>query len=315
MLLNAATDGSLRDPGTLANQVERMLTDPRAQRFSRQFTHQWLGMELLDHLEIDEEIYPDFSLELKRSMQQEPIEFFQYVLNEDRSVMDFLHADYAFVNQSLADHYGVDQVYGNHFQKVSLPAGTKRGGLLAQPGLLAMNSDGKDSHPLKRGIWLLEAILHDPPPPPPPAVPEIDLADPEILKMTLKERMEDHRSDPACYSCHTKIDPWGIAFENFDATGAWRDEIDGKPVDATSRLYNQSELAGMNGLKHYLLDNRQDQFARAMVHKLASYALGRPLSFADRAEVERITATLRQEGDGLRTLIRLLVQSDLFQTT
>lgn len=312
-LLNAASDGRLRAAGTLADQAERMLADPRAERFAQQFTHQWLGMELLDFLQIDEAAYPDFSEELKRSMQREPIEFFQYVLNEDRSVMDFLHADYALLNQSLAEHYGVDGVYGNHFRKVRLASKTKRGGLLAQAGLLAMNSDGKDSHPLKRGIWLLESILHDPPPPPPPAVPEIDLADPRILKMTLKERMEDHRNDPACFSCHAKIDPWGVAFENFDATGAWRDNINGKPVDATSRLYNQSELAGMEGLKRYLLENRQDQFARAMVHKLASYSLGRPLSFSDRAEVEQITAELRRNGDGLKTLIRLLVESDLFR--
>ncbi len=314
-LLKVASSGRIRDPGTLAQQAERMLADPRAERFAQQFTHQWLGMELLDFLQVDEKAYPEFSEELKRSMQREPIEFFQYVLNEDRSIMDFLHADYALLNQDLAGHYGVDQVYGNRFQKVSLPPETKRGGLLAQAGLLAMNSDGKDSHPLKRGIWLLESILHDPPPPPPPAVPTIDLTDPEILKMTLKERMEDHRNDPACMSCHAKIDPWGIAFEEFDAVGAWRDQIDGKPVDATSRLYNQTPLAGMEGLKRYLLENRQDQFARAMVHKLASYALGRPLSFADRAEVERITAKLRQKGDGLRTLILLLVESDLFRKT
>jgi len=144
-------------------------------------------------------------------------------------------------------------------------------------------------------------------------VPQIDLADPRILKMTLKERMEDHRNHPACMSCHSKIDPWGIALEEFDAIGAWREQIDGKPVDATSHLYNKSKLAGMDGLKRYLLENRQDQFARAMVHKMASYALGRPLSFADRAEVEQITKMLRQEGDGLRTLIRLLVESRLFQ--
>ena len=313
-LLSAASDGRLRDPGALAQQAERMLDDPRAERFARQFTHQWLGMDLLEHLEVDDNLYPDFSEELKRSMQQEPIAFFQYVLKEDRSILDFLHADYALMNQRLADHYGVDPVFGNHFQKVSLNPGSIRGGLLAQPGLLAMNSDGKDSHPLKRGIWLLESILHDPPPPPPPAVPEIDLADPEILKMTMKERMEDHRNDPACFSCHAKIDPWGIAFEEFDAVGAWREQIDGKPVDATSRLYNQSELVGMKGLKRYLLENRQDQFARAMVHKLASYALGRLLGFADTGEVERITAKLRQEGDGLRTLIQVLVESDLFRT-
>lgn len=313
-LLSAAARGELHKPGVLARHTERLLADPRSERFAQQFTHQWLGMELLDFLQVDEEVYPDFSEELKRAMQREPIAFFQYILQEDRSIMDFLHADYTLANQTLAEHYGLEPVYGNHFQRVALTPGSPRGGLLAQAGLLAMNSDGKDSHPLKRGIWLLESILHDPPPPPPPAVPEIDLADPAILKMTLKERMEDHRNKPACASCHAKIDPWGIAFEEFDAVGSWRDEINGKPVDATSSLHNQQELAGMQGLKHYLLANRQDQFSRAMVHKLASYALGRPLGFSDRAQLEQLTANLRQEGDGLRTLIRLLVESDLFQT-
>jgi len=313
-LLELVFNGELRQPGVLSQQAERMLADPRAERFTKHFTRQWLGMELLDLLQVDREAYPSFSNTLKHAMQQEPIEFFKHVLHQDRSIMDFLHADYSILNQRLATHYGITGVYGNHFRKVSLPSNTKRGGLLAQAGFLAMNSDGRDSHPLKRGIWLLEKILHDPPPPPPPAVPEIDLTDPEIMKMTLKERMEDHRNKPACASCHAKIDPWGIAFENFDAIGAWRDEINGKPVDATSKLYNKSELSGMYGLKRYLLENRQDQFARAMVHKLASYALGRPLSFADRAEVERITSEMRQKGDGMRSLLFLLIESNLFQS-
>ncbi len=176
-----------------------------------------------------------------------------------------------------------------------------------------MNSDGKDSHPLKRGIWLLERILNDPPPPPPPAVPEIDLADPKVLKLTLKQRMEDHRNDPACHSCHAKIDPWGIAFENFDAVGRWRDKIGEDPVDATSKLFNKHELRGMQGLKDYLLGNRQDQFARALAHKMAAYALGRPLTFGDRAQVDRIARELREQGDGLRDLIVLIVKSELFR--
>ena len=136
----------------LEKQVERMLADPRAKRFAAQFTHQWLGMELLDFLQVDRDVHPSFSSELQQSMLQEPIEFFRHVLNENRSVMDFLHADYTFLNQRLAKHYGMFEVFGNHFRKVDLPADTKRGGLLGHAGLLAMNSDGKDSHPLKRGI-------------------------------------------------------------------------------------------------------------------------------------------------------------------
>ena len=247
-------------------------------------------------------------------MQEEPVAFFHTLLQENGSIIDLIHADYAMLNERLAQHYGIKNVYGNHFRKVAIPQDSHRGGLLTQAGLLAMNSDGKDSHPLKRGIWLLENLLHDPPPPPPPAVPEIDLADPEILKMTLKERMEDHRNDPACMSCHAKIDPWGVAFENFDAVGSWRDKIGEKPVDSSSLLFNKQKLHGMEGLKRFLLDNRQDQFTRAMVYKVTSYALGRPLSFSDRSEIEAITADLRQKGDGLTELITLIVTSDLFSS-
>ena len=313
-LLELAEKGALSEPGELNRQTERLLADSRSQRFSKHFTRQWLGMQLLDFLEVDKKVYDQFDDYLKEAMQQEPIAFFTEVLKENSSVMDFIHADYALVNERLARHYDLPEVYGNHFRKVSLEFGDKRGGLLTQAGLLAMNSDGKDSHPLKRGIWLLENLLNDPPPPPPPAVPEIDLTDPEILKLTLKERMEDHRNDPACMSCHAKIDPWGIAFENFDATGSWRSDIGGKPVDASSVLFNNQELHGMNGLKRFLLENRQDQFARAMVHKVSAYALGRPLSFADRSSVDEIAAELRKQGDGLSTLITSVVTSDLFQS-
>jgi hypothetical protein len=189
-----------------------------------------------------------------------------------------------------------------------------RGGVLTGAAVLAMNSDGKDSNPLKRGVWVLKRILHDPPPPPPPDVPEVDLTNPEILKLSLKERIADHRNKPACASCHSRIDPWGIAFENYDALGLFRTQINNKPVDATSELFNRQTLAGMDGLKRYLLTDRQDQFARAMVHKLTAYGLGRPLAFGDRTEVEDLTARFRRRGDGLRDLIHLIVASTLFHS-
>ena len=214
----------------------------------------------------------------------------------------------------LARHYGLNDIYGNHIRRVNVGPQHRRGGLLTQAGLLAMNSDGKDSHPLKRGIWMLKSLLNDPPPPPPPAVPEIDLADPEIAKLTLKQRIEDHRNHAACLSCHAKIDPWGIAFENFDAVGSWRTQIQGKPVDASSLLFNGQKLDGMDGLKRFLLENRQDQFVRAMVHKMTTYALGRPLTFGDRSSVDQITADLRKQGDGLATMITLIVTSELFRS-
>jgi len=312
-LLRLAKQGRLRKPKVLERQTKRMLADPKAKRLARHFTRQWLGLELLDFLKIDTKVHGRFDPLLMETMKEEPLAFFAEVLQRNRSVRDFLQSDYVMVNDRLARHYKLPELVGSNLRPVKLQPGDQRGGLLTQAGLLAMNSDGKDSHPLKRGIWLLENILNDPPPPPPPAVPEIDLADPEILKLTLKQRMEQHRDDPACYSCHAKIDPWGIAFENFDATGRWRDLIGKEPVDATSKLFNKHELRGMAGLKQYLLANRQEQFARALTYKLAAYALGRPLTFGDRAQIDGITAELREQGDGLQDLVILIVKSDLFE--
>ena len=304
----------MNDTDVLTDQVGRMLADPRSHRFSKQFVRQWIGMQLLDYLNVDRKAYPFFDTSLKQAMQEEPIRFFQEILANNRSVLDFIHADYTLVNERLAKHYGLNRVYGNHFRRVSLEPLPQRGGLLTQSGLLAMNSDGKDSHPLKRGIWLLECLLNDPPPPPPPAVPEIDLTDPEIAKLTLKQRIEDHRNHAACLSCHSKIDPWGIAFENFDAVGRWRTHAKDQPVDATSILFNGQKLDGMDGLKRFLLENRQDQFVRALVHKMTTYALGRPLTFADHSSIDEIAAELRQQDDGLATMVTLIVKSDLFRS-
>jgi hypothetical protein len=188
-LLQSAASGALLQPAELRQQVQRMLEDSRSGRMSQQFVRQWLGLQLLDYLRVDAERYPRFESALKQSMQQEPGHYFREVLVSNSSVLDFVHSDYAVVDPRLARHYGLPPQAGTGFRRVNLPAELGRGGLLTQAGLLAMNSDGRDSHPLKRGIWLLERILNDPPPPPPPAVPVIDLADPEILKLTLKQRL------------------------------------------------------------------------------------------------------------------------------
>lgn len=307
-LLGLAKRGKLREPKVLAGQVERMLDDPRGKRFSLHFVRQWLGldgMESVDHVKDDL---------LKTAMQEEPVAFFEEVLERNRSVMDFIHSDYAVINARLAHHYKIPDVHGVRFRKVPIEDKHNRGGLLTGAAVLAMNSDGKDSHPLKRGVWMLERILRDPPPPPPPNVPEVDLADPEIAKMTLKERIADHRNDPACHSCHARIDPWGIAFENYDAMGAFRTSVKGKPVDATSELFNKQPLNGMNGLKQYLLEERQEQLARAITHKMTAYALGRHLTFADHADVQELTKRFRSKGDRLRDLVHVLVQSRIFHS-
>jgi mono/diheme cytochrome c family protein len=304
-----ASNGELADAASLRLEVERMLKDPRAERFAERFVHQWLDMQLLDYLTLK-----NADPLLKESMRAEPVKFFHEVLRNNESVLNFIHADYMLADERLAVHCGLPDVRGNSFRRVALPDNSHRGGLMTQAGLMAMNSAGTDSHPLKRGVWLLRCVLNDPPPPPPAAVPVIDLADPEIAKMTLKQRIENHRNQAACFSCHAKIDPWGIAMENFDALGRWRDNVNGSPVEASSLLFNQHEISGSDGLKRFLLQNRQDQFVRAMVHKLSTFALGRPLTFSDHGEIENITARVRRQDDGLATMINFLVASDLFQT-
>jgi len=307
-LLNLARHGKLGEPGVLAAQVTRMLADPRSRRFSENFVQQWLGTDGLKNV-----VHVTDS-SLMEAMPEEPVAFFENVLKRNSSVLDFIHSDYALVNERLAGHYRIAGVHGPHFRHVPIEPQANRGGILTGAAILTMNSDGKDSHPLKRGIWMLERILQDPPPPPPPDVPEVDLTDPEILKMTLKERIENHRNKPACISCHAKIDPWGIAFENYDALGAFRTTNKDKPVDATSELFNKEKLAGMIGLKRYLLMNRQDQFTRALVHKMTAYALGHALSFSDNADIDNLAIKFRKQGDRLGDLVHLITQSTIFNS-
>ena len=307
-LLKLAEQGKLREPDVLTAQVNRMLEDPRSKRFSQNFVEQWLGLDRMSSVtHVNDNA-------LRESMLEEPVAFFEEVLKNNRSVLDFIHSDYALVNERLAAHYQIPNVYGPHFRNVPITPQTNRGGLLTSAAIMTMNSDGTDSHPLKRGVWMLRRILDDPPPPPPPNVPEVDLTDPRILQMTLKERIADHRDNAACVSCHSRIDAWGIAFENYDALGVYRTHIKNQPVDATSELFNRQTLEGIDGLKRYLLTDRQDQFARAMVHKLTAYALGRPLSFGDRADVDSLTAQLRRRDDGLGDLIHLIVSSSVFNS-
>ena len=311
-LLELAFAGKLRSPGVLDSQIERMLADPKSRRFTRHFVRQWLGLEAIDNLVVDQKKFAVYDEAFEQNLLNEPIAFFDHILRNNRSIIDFLHSDYLVINEPLARHYGIAGVSGQEFRKVSLGPEVNRGGLLTTAAVLTMNSTGVESNPLKRGVWLLERILNDPPPPPPPNVPQVDLTDPRILKMTPKERMADHRNQAACRSCHAKIDPWGISLENFDAIGRFRTTLQDQPVDATAVLHNKQPLDGVAGLKGYLLADRKDQFAKAMVHKLSTYALGRPMSFADRGEMDRIAAELKERGNGLRDLVSLLIHSRLF---
>lgn len=311
-LLELAIAGKLRSPDVLDSQVERMLADPKSKRFTRHFVQQWLGLEAMDNLVIDRTKFEFYDEAFGENLRGEPLAFFDHVLRHNRSIMDFLDSNYLVINEPLAHHYGIPGVSGQEFRKVPISPGVKRGGLLTTAAVLTMNSTGVDSNPLKRGVWLLERILHDPPPPPPPNVPKVDLTDPRILKMTPKERMADHRNQAACRSCHAKIDPWGLSLENFDALGRFRITIDDQPVDASAVLHNKQPLDGVEGLKRYLMADRQDQFAKAMVHKLSTYALGRPMTFADRSEIDTMAVEVKKRGNGLRDLVSIVIHSRLF---
>jgi hypothetical protein len=307
-LLELAEQNRLHEPSVLHAQVDRMLADPKAERFADQFVRQWLGLDALQNAAHITDP------ELQQAMQTEPIAYFREALRNNRSVLDFIHSDYALLNERLAAHIGVRDVHGPHFRQVDLQPQQNRGGLLTTAAVLTINSDGQESHPLKRGVWMLERILHDPPPPPPPNVPEVDLTDPKILEMTVKERIADHRNKAACRSCHARIDPWGIAFENFDGRGLFRTHMKNQPVDAAAVLFNGQRLDGVEGLKRYLLLERQDQFAEAMVYKMMAFALGRPLSLSDHAEIEKLTRKFRIENDRLASLVHLITTSPLFQS-
>lgn len=311
-LLELAFAGKLKSPDVLDSQIGRMLADPKSKRFTRHFVRQWLGLEAMDSLVVDQKKFQGYDEAFQENLLGEPLAFFDHLLRNNRSIMDFLQSDYLIINEPLARHYGIPGVSGQEFRKVPLSPGSNRGGLLTTAAVLTMNSTGVDSNPLKRGVWLLERMLHDPPPPPPPNVPVVDLTDPRILKMTPKERMADHRNQAACRSCHARIDSWGLSLENFDAIGRFRTTINDQPVDASAVLYNNQPLEGAAGLKSYLMANRQDQFAKAMVHKLSTYALGRPMSFADRGETDKMAAELKKRGNGLQDLVSIIIHSPLF---
>ena len=324
-LFALAESGELTKPEVLAAEIDRLLSDERSWSFVEQFTTQWLDLEAVDRVAVNPEYYPDWDNELKPWMIEETRHFFAEVLREDLSALNFIDSEFAMLNEPLGRHYQLDGApQGTSFERVALADEDPRGGLLTQASVLLGNSTGEDSHPILRAVWLRDRLLDDPPADPPPNVPELNAEDPEFAKLSVREQLEQHREDAACNDCHRGIDPWGIAMEQFDAVGLWRDEIRRKaprnkgfvslPVEAATELPGGHALEGAEGLKQYLLEARTEQFARSLVKRLTSYALGRTMEFADEAEVERLTAEFTAEDYRLRPLIHAIVQSEVFQT-
>ena len=318
-LLDLARKGKLHETGVMRDEFRRMMQDPRAAKFADSFPRQWLQLNKVGMFAPDSKLYPEYDEYLEKSMIQETCGFFGEVLTKNLSVREFIQSDWTMLNERLATHYGIEGVKGEPLQRVSLKADDHRGGLLTQGSILSMTSDGTRHRPVHRGKWVLESFIGKPAPPPPANVPPIEPTPPTAPKTSLREKLEAHRKDANCNACHMKIDPLGLAFENYDAIGRWRTEeaqkdgVGANPkIIASGQLNDGRKYEDANGLKAILMSDA-DKFAASCTEKLATYALRRAPAFGDRSELKRITDESKGQGYKLRSMVELLVTSDLFQ--
>jgi hypothetical protein len=310
-LFRTAAQGALHRGDILRAQALRMLRDPRSHTLAANFASQWLQTRRLEQFRPDPALFPDFDESLRSAMLQETELFYASIQDEDRSVLEFLDADYTFVNERLARHYGIPGVVGAELRRVSL-AGTPRGGVLTQASILAATSNPTRTSPVKRGKWILENILGTPPSPPPSGVEALKEGPGVGASGRLRQRMERHRTDPACASCHRRMDPLGFGLENFDAVGSWRTRDGDHAIDPSGMLPGGREFRGPAELRA-ALRGRRDAFARCLAEKMLTYALGRGLDRADRRAVDRIVARLSRDGYRFSALVLALVESPPFR--
>lgn len=314
-LFQAAADGELQRPEALSQHVERMLNDPKAQSLVVDFAGQWLGLRELAAASPDPARFPSFDESLRSDMRKETELFVESLLKNNGDILDFLDADYTFLNERLARHYGVTGVTGDAFRKFAWgeagAAGGQRRGVLTHASILLLTSNPTRTSPVKRGKWVLENILGEPPPPPPPGVEE--LAEDGELLGTLRERMQQHREDPTCAVCHRQMDTLGFGLENFDAVGAWR-QSDGRfPIDASGVLPGDLAFNGPAELMQLLRDQRSEEFCRCLAEKMLTYALGRGLTSADRCAIDLIVEQTVADGRKFRSLVQAIVASEPFR--
>jgi hypothetical protein len=310
-LLDAAIRGELSRPDVLERQARRMLADPRAFNLASNFAGQWLRLRNLESVSPNVRLFPDFDDNLRQAFRQETELFVDSILREDRSVLDLLKADYTFLNERLAKHYGIPGVYGSRFRRVTLGPDSRRGGLLRHGSILAVTSYATRTSPVIRGVWVLNNIFGAPPPPPLPNVPALDGSVPANLPV--RQRLSVHRSNPVCANCHRTIDPVGFALENFDAVGRWRDqEGESGPIDVSGSLPGVGALNGVAGLEEGLL-RRPELFAGTLTEKLLTFALGRGVEYYDAPAVRRILREARPDGYRVSSLILGIVKSVPFQ--
>jgi hypothetical protein len=316
-LLTLAEQGKLGDPAVLENQVRRMIADPRSEALTANFAGQWLNLRALEgHVPVAS-LFPDFDDNLRQAFRQETELLFDSLIRENRPITELLTADYTFVNERLAKHYGIPGIYGSRFQRVTLdPELDARRGLLGKGSLLATSSQPIRTSPVIRGYWVLQNLLGVPPPPPPPVVPELKPPAADAAGNThipsMREQMEQHRADPACAGCHKLMDPIGFALEQFDAIGTWRTTDGRNPIDSASVMYDGTKIDGPADLRKFLL-GYSDQFARTVTEKLLTYAVGRGVEYYDMPVVRKIVRDAAKDDYRFETLISEVVKSDPFR--
>src|SRR5262245_20718449 len=311
-LLDVAIRGKLSQPGELEKQTRRMLADRRSFNLATNFAGQWLRLRNVEAITPNAALYRDFDDNLRQAFRQETELFFDSVLRDDRSVLTLIRSDYTFVNERLAKHYGIPNVHGSRFRRVTLAPESHRGGLLRQGSVLSVTSYATRTSPVLRGVFVLKNVFGAPPPPPPPNVPALDESN-VAANLPMRERLAAHRSNAVCASCHRTIDPVGFSFENFDAIGQWRDaEVDGQPVDPSGALPGIGEFRGIDGLEDALL-SRPDLFAATLTENLLTFALGRGVEYHDAPAVRKIVRDAEKDGYRFSSIILGIVKSVPFQ--
>lgn len=309
-LLSLAEQGKLAQPAVRDAEIARMLADPRAKALTTNFAGQWLYLRNLDQQRPDIDVFPQFDTRLKAAMATETEMFFTDVLRANRSLLDFISADYTFLNQRLAQHYGIPGVSGPAFRRVNLDPAWHRGGLLGQASILTVTSYGNHTSVVKRGKWILDNMLAAAPPPPPPDIPALK-TEHDGRQLTARQQLEMHRINPTCAACHVKMDPLGFSLENFDAVGAWRTVDAGQPIDAAATMPDGAKFEGIGGLQSILMD-RKDEFTRAFTERLMTYALARGLTANDMPSVRAISANAAADQYRIQTVIQGIAASPAF---
>ena len=309
-LFEIARSGELRDPEVLNGQIDRMITDARAWEFVENFAGQWLELRNLDLVYRSRDNFPEWRSEIRNAMKQESYRFFDAILRENRSILTFLDADFTFINQPLAEHYGIEGIEGEQMQRITLP-NRQRGGVLTQGAVLTLTSYPTRTSPVLRGSWVMQNILGTEPPPPPEEVPPLE-DNPRKLKGTIRQQLEQHRADPGCASCHSRIDPLGFGLENYDPIGRWRLEERSHPVDSSGVMPTGEQFEGSHELRDILLSD-PELFVRCFTEKMLTYALGRGVEPYDRPVVAGIEESLADDDFKFHTLIREIVLSVPFQ--